>query len=127
MLNTDNKNFKIMALSLSALIAGVESQKTTKSTKATKTTNTTNTTSSSIASCTSSSPQCCWVVRSWQLMNGVFTTGINSTDNSCCTLPMTGVTCDSTNTKITRIDWVQMGLSGLIPAEIGNLDSLTYL
>ena len=106
MVNTDNKTFKILALTLTALIAGVESQ----------------------ANCWSpTSPQCCWVVRSWQLMGKTIPTGIQSTDNSCCTLPMAGVTCDSTKTKVTRIGWQSQGLSGSIPGEIGNLTSLRFL
>jgi hypothetical protein len=105
MLNTDNKNFKILALTLTAFILGVESQ---------------------ISTCTSTSPECCWVVRSWQLMGKTVPAGISSTDNSCCTAPMTGVTCDSSN-KVLHIYWGSKGLSGPIPAEIGNLTSLQRL
>ena len=94
-------NNKILALTLTALIAGVESQ----------------------ATCTTASPQCCWVVRSWQLMGKTIPAGITSNDNSCCTLPMTGVTCDSTN-KIIKISWAFSKLSGAIPASIGNLVNL---
>ena len=104
----------ILALALSALIATAEAQKTKKT--------------SSIASCTTSSPQCCWVVRSWQLMGKTIPSGIKSTDSSCCTLPMSGVsrvTCDSSN-KVKKIFWV-WGLSGSIPAEIGKLINLTHL
>ena len=98
----DNKIF--LALTLTALIAGVESQ----------------------ATCDSNSPQCCWVVQSWQLMGKTIPTGISSTDNSCCTVPMTGVTCDSSN-KVININWYSKGLSGSIPADIGNLTSLQIL
>jgi len=106
MLSTDNKNFKISALALSAMIAGVEAQTVT---------------------CTSTSPQCCWVVRSWQLMGQFIPTGIKSTDNSCCTVPMSGVFCDSTKTKVTGLDWSSKALTGSIPADIGKLTSLTSL
>ncbi len=104
MVNTDNKTFKILALTLTALIAGVESQ----------------------ANCTSTSPECCWVVRSLQLMGKTIPTGISSTDNSCCTVPMTGVTCDSSN-KVKQIYWGYKGLSGSIPRSMGKLTSLTHL
>jgi len=105
MLNTDNKNFKILALAISALIVGVEAQVT----------------------CTTSSPQCCWVVRSWQLLGKSIPTGIKSTDKSCCTKPLDGVYCDSTNTKVILIDWAFINLKGSIPSEIGKLTSLTEI
>jgi hypothetical protein len=99
---------KILALALTALIVvvGVESQVTT---------------------CGASSHQCCWVVRSWQLMGKAIPGGISSTDNSCCTKQMIGVTCDSTNTTVTKISWNGRTLSGNIPSDIGNLQNLTYL
>jgi hypothetical protein len=97
-------NNKILTLTITALIAGVESQ----------------------ATCTSSSPQCCWVVRSWQLMGRTIPAGISSTDNSCCTVPMANVTCDSSN-RVIKLLWVSKGLSGSIPAAIGNLINLQQL
>ncbi len=104
MLNTDNKTFQILALNIAAFILGVESQDT----------------------CTSTSPECCWVVRSWQLMGKTVPAVISSTDNSCCTVPMAGVTCDSTN-KVKEIFWRFAGLSGSIPRSIRKLTSLTKL
>ena len=95
----------LLALALSALIVGVEAQ----------------------ATCTASSPQCCWVVRSWQLMGQTVPTGISLNDNSCCTKPMNGVYCDSTKTKVAMIAWSDKNLTGSIPASIGNLESLTVL
>ena len=93
------KNCKILALALSALIVGVDSQ----------------------ATCDSTSPACCWVVRSWQLMGQ--TTDVSSTSaTACCS--MAGEYCDFT---ITGIDWRSEDLSGSIPASIGNLKSLTFL
>jgi len=106
MLSTDNKNSKILALTLSALVVGVKAQTVT---------------------CTTASPQCCWVVRSWQLMGKAIPTGIKSTDRSCCTVPMAGVTCDSTKTKVTGLDWSFKSLTGSIPSEIGNLVDLTNI
>jgi len=99
-------NTKILALAFSALIVRVDAQVT----------------------CTSSSPQCCWVVRSWQLMGQSVPTGISPNDNSCCTKPMAGVTCDSTKTQVTRIEWSSMNLVSLIPSDIGNyLPNLGWL
>ena len=103
MISSSLKN-SILALALSALIVGTDAA----------------------VSCNSGSPQCCWVVRSWQLMGKSIPTGISSTDNSCCTVPMAGVTCDSTN-KVINIYWVWQGLSGSIPRSMGKLTSLTKL
>ena len=105
MLSTDNKNSKILALAISALVVGVEAQVT----------------------CTTSSPECCWVVRSWQLMGKATPTGIKSTDRSCCTKPLDGVTCDSTKTKVTGLNWSFKTFTGRIPSELGKLTSLTSL
>jgi hypothetical protein len=52
--------------------------------------------------------------------------GISSTDNSCCSVPLVGITCDSKN-KVTAINWRMAELSGSIPPEIGNLNSLQNL
>ena len=119
----------VFVVTLYALIAGVKSQKTT--------------TTTSIATCTSTSHQCCWVIRSWQLM-GQKTT-ISSKDNSCCfkslELPLvkrqfisievwspeTRVVCDSKNTKIVEIQWKSLYSKGQIPLELGKLTSLTRL
>ena len=105
MLNTDNKTCKILALTIAAFILGVESQ---------------------ISTCTSTSPECCRVVRSWQLMGKTVPAGISSTDNSCCTVPMAGVTCDSTSNVI-QLAWASQGLSGSIPRSMGKLTSLSRL
>jgi hypothetical protein len=40
---------------------------------------------------------------------------------------MTGITCDSSKTKVKKIEWSWVGLSGIIPLEIFKLTSLTYL
>ena len=95
----NNKIF--LALAIAALIAGVESQ----------------------ANCTPTSPQCCWVVRSWQLM-GMTTTVSSTSSTACCS--MTGVTCDSTN-KVTMLYWNATGLKNSIPSSIGNLINLQIL
>ena len=100
MLFSSLKN-SILALTLSAFILGVESQ----------------------ATCTSTSPECCWVVRSWQLM-GKSTTVSPTSATACCS--MTGVDCDSTN-KVTMLMWNVTGLKNSIPSDIGKLTSLTRL
>ncbi len=73
-------------------------------------------------SCDPSSPQCCWVVRIWQLMGK--TTSVSSTSsNDCCN--MEGVTC--TGPDVTQINWNKLGLTQQIPSDIRNLKSLTLL
>ena len=83
--------------------------------------------------CTTSSPQCCWVVRIWTLMGK--TTLVDHTNaTACCktlgsttqTSGITGVTCTSTG-QVTKISWPFAGLSGSIPPEIGNLVNLEGL
>jgi len=83
--------------------------------------------------CDSSSPQCCWVVRIWQLMGK--TTSVSITNaTACCyalgsttqTLGIPGVTCTSDGT-VTKIYWSSKVLTGSIPPEIGNLMNLTNL
>jgi hypothetical protein len=75
------------------------------------------------ATCGPTSPQCCTVVRIWQLMGK--TTSVSSTSaTACCS--MSGVTCTSDGT-VTQISWNRQGLTGSIPPEIGNLTSLTIL
>ncbi len=73
------------------------------------------------------SHQCCWVVRSWNLMNKEIPSRISANDNSCCTKPMAGVTCNRQNTTILNIEWSEQELSGSIPVAIGNLTSLQTL
>ncbi len=59
-------------------------------------------------------------------MGGDIPEGLKSSDNSCCTL-MTSITCDSSKTKVEKIDWNTQELSGIIPLEIVKLTSLTDL
>jgi len=84
-------------------------------------------------SCSSTSPQCCWVVRIWQLMGQ--TTSVSSTSSTACcyyigsktkTSGIPGVSCTSTG-NVTELNWWMTGLSGPIPADIGNLVNLNYL
>jgi hypothetical protein len=86
------------------------------------------------ATCDSSSPQCCKVVRSWQLM-GKTTPSVDHTNaTACCyylgstnqTLGIPGVTCSSTG-QVTKIEWIAQGLTGPIPLEIGDLVNLQHL
>jgi hypothetical protein len=83
--------------------------------------------------CDSSSPQCCWVRRIWELMGK--TTSVSSTSaTACCytlgstfqTSGIPGVTCNSDGT-VTKINWYNKGLTGSIPPEIGNLVNLQLL
>jgi hypothetical protein len=76
------------------------------------------------ATCTASSPQCCWVVRIWQLLGK--TTSVSSTSSTaCCSPGIPGVTCSGST--ITLINWVNAGLQGNFPSEFGYLTSLTDL
>ena len=74
------------------------------------------------ASCSSSSPDCCWVVRVWQLM-GKSTSVSSASLTNCCS--MTGVTCS--NAAVTILSWNSKGLSGSIPSDIGNLKNLVSM
>ena len=74
------------------------------------------------ATCDSTSSDCCWVVRSWQLM-GQSTTVSSSSSIECCS--MSGVRCSGAN--VTVIDWNYEGLSSSIPPELGNLTNLISL
>jgi hypothetical protein len=55
---------------------------------------------------------------------GQTTTASSTSAIACCS--MTGVTCTSSN-KVRKIVWGSKGLSGSIPAEIGNLINLVEL
>ena len=73
-------------------------------------------------SCDSSSSQCCWVVRIWELMGK--TTSVSSTSsNDCCN--MEGITC--TGSDVTQIKWNNIGLTQQIPLGIRNLVNLQEL
>ena len=75
-----------------------------------------------VVSCDSSSSQCCWVVRIWELMGK--TTSVSSTSsNDCCN--MGGVTCDAS--IVTGISWKRLSLVGSIPSDIRNLVNLQEL
>ncbi len=72
--------------------------------------------------CDGSSPQCCWVVRSWQLM-GQLTSVDPTSSTACCSMP--GVTCSGS--IVTSINWSGKGLCGQMPQDIGNLTNVTSL
>jgi hypothetical protein len=73
-------------------------------------------------SCDRSSPECCWVVRIWELMGQ--TTSVSSTNPSdCC--QMDGVTC--TGSTVTQIGWSGKGLRNQLPISIRNLKGLKVL
>ena len=106
MFNIGINNFKLWVLTASAIIVGVESQVT----------------------CDSSSADCCWVVRSWQLLEGETESGvdpmihINSTVGNCGL-----VRVSSEGSSVIEIDWFLRALDGPIPTELGNLKSLRRL
>ena len=103
MISLSLKNFKILSLALSALIAGVKAQ----------------------ATCDSSSHQCCWVVQSWQLMGQSSAKKSSYSIYDCCS--MKGVTCDSTKTKVTAIQWTGKKLKGSLPSSLQYLVDLKTL
>jgi hypothetical protein len=118
--NLSKKNApSVMAMTLAILISPADAQ-------------------TSSTSCTSTSPQCCWVKRSWQLMGR--TTSVSSTSaTACCrtlvsstgttttqTTGITGVKCTSTGT-VTELNWYNQSLQGSIPTEISNLKNLQWL
>jgi hypothetical protein len=64
--------------------------------------------------------QCCWVIRSWEKMNGEGEIPITS----CCTLEE--VLCDESG-MVKEIDWTAKGLEGNIPDDLAHLTHLTKL
>jgi hypothetical protein len=97
----------LLALALSEIISGVQSQSSCDSTKAYY--------------------HCCLAVKSWQSMGKSIPTGISASDNSCCTKPMSGITCDTTKTKVTKINWKAKNLLNSISTQLAKLTSLTQL
>jgi hypothetical protein len=87
--------------------------------------------------CSSSSPECCWVVLSWQLMGK--TTSVSSTSSTACCYYLVSSTGTTTQTSgiprvnctstgiVTEIDWSAQGLQGPTPAELSNLVNLQRL
>ena len=90
------------------------------------------------AVCTSSSPECCWAISSWQKM-GRITSASSTNATACCnTLVSTtgttttqnsgipGVKCTS-NGIVTEINWWRQSLQGQIPPELWNFTNLQHL
>jgi len=87
-----------------------------------------------ITTCTSTSPQCCWVVQIWQLMGK--TTSVSATNATACCSYISGVTtyppgipmvtCTSRG-MVTGINWKNMSLTGSIPSSFENLRNLRTL
>ena len=83
--------------------------------------------------CFPTSPQCCWVKRSWELMGKRSSVNANSA-TACCNFGIPGVKgvkCTSTGI-VTEIKWGDFGLkpnsAGIpIPAELGKLTNLQSL
>jgi hypothetical protein len=92
----------------------------------------------SSTTCYSTSPQCCWVKRSWELMGK--TTSVDPTSpTACCNYVVSstgttiiqnsgipGVWCTSTGT-VTEIYWSGQSLQGRIPSKLESLVNLQYL
>jgi hypothetical protein len=93
----------------------------------------TSATSTATTTCTSSSSECCWVIRSWQKM-GKSTTVSSTNATACCyvlgsttqTSGIPGVKCTSTGI-VTEIRWYYQSLQGQIPPELSNLVNLARL
>ena len=102
MISSSLKN-SLLTLALSALIASVEAQ----------------------ATCTSTSPQCCWVVQSWISMgqSSIKKSKSSSDPLNCC--GKNGVTCDSSN-KVIKIDWSGKK-AAVLPSSLENLKNLKEL
>ena len=92
--------------------------------------------------CTSSSRQCCWVRRMWELMGKTAPIVESPTHGTACckyllsalgallstqTNGIPGVYC-ALNGDVVAINWASQSLTGAIPPEtIGNLINLDYL
>jgi hypothetical protein len=79
--------------------------------------------------CNSNSRDCCWVIRSWQLMGK--TTSVPSTSSTACcsnlgSTGIPGVHC-SADGKVTEINWKSKSLKGEIPDSFGQLQYLQRL
>ena len=118
--------FTVSALSLSAL-STVESTDKGKSSSPSNGKSSSKGGKSTSPKCDRNSHQCCWVVRSWNLMKKETPSKILANDSSCCIQPMTGVTCDPKNSTILMMEWSEQGLSGSIPKDIGKLTGLQTL
>jgi hypothetical protein len=106
----------LIALTLAILISPADSQ-------------------TSSTTCSSTSPQCCWVKRSWELMGK--TTSVSSTSATAyCNYVVSstgttttqssgipGVYCTSTGI-VTEIRWGSQSLRNSIPSSLANLRSL---
>ena len=89
--------------------------------------------------CDSSSPECCWVVLSWQKMGKTYQSSVSSPSRTACcntivssngkttqNIGIPGVTCTSAGI-VTEINWMSQGLNGSIPTSLGNLPNLQSL
>jgi hypothetical protein len=117
----------IIAMTLAILISPADAGKKTgpKTPKVAKTT--------AAKGRTSSSPECSYVVESWQEMGK--TTSVPATNaTACCyylgsttqTSGIPGVNCTSTGIVI-EIQWGALSLQGSIPAELGYLRNLELM
>lgn len=70
-----------------------------------------------IVSCTSSSPQCCWVTFLWQKFGKTATVNSNGCSSSIPNVIYSG-------SVVTAINWAKQGLQNSIPPEICKLTSL---
>jgi hypothetical protein len=130
----------MLSLAIASMISGVTAPKA-KNTPTTTSQESAPTSISSIdivqstsedssVTCTS---DCCRVIYIWKKM-GKHSTVDHTSATACCftlgsttqTSGITGVTCNSDGTVI-KIDWIEIGLTGSIPPEIGNLVNLLRL
>ena len=90
-------------------------------------------TTTAATTCTSASPECCWVVENWKKMGK--TTSVDPTSaTACCnylglttqTSGIPGVTCTSTGI-VTEINWASQSLKDSIPSSLTNLKNLQVL
>ena len=79
-------------------------------------------TGAQVASCDISSPDCCWVVRIWQMM-GQRTTVSSTHPTACCS--MSGVVCSESS--VIKIQWRNKNITGPIPEDIGKFKNLLFL
>ena len=105
-----------MALALLLWISSIEAKKTAATVKKTAVAQT-----GAQTTCSSTSPDCCWVVQIWKLMGK--STQVSSTSSTAC-CSMTGVRCSGS--AVTHLYWGN-GLTNQIPEDIGNLRNLEVM
>ena len=121
----------VIAMTLAILISPADAKKKSSQKKHAKKNAAT---TQAQTTCTSTSPECCWVVESWKKMGG--TTSVDHTSaTACCSnidgndqtpSGIPGVTCTSDGI-VTEITWRGQSLRNSIPTELSNLTNLIWL